>query len=62
MIKDDLLTVSEAAEKIDRSVGWIRGAIKKRQLGHIRFGGRVLIPKSSLDKLFHYIPPRVEDK
>jgi excisionase family DNA binding protein len=49
-INADLLTVSEAAERLRISTGLVYELIRQERLPHVHLGRRVLVPASALDE------------
>lgn len=53
----ELLTIDEAAKQIRMSAGWIRQAIRNKELDAVRFGRSVRIRQQELDR---YVEARIE--
>ncbi len=49
MANSDLLTVSEAAERLRISTGLTYELIRQERLPHVHLGRRVLVPTAALD-------------
>lgn len=58
--EQNLYSVSEAARKLNRSIGWVRGEIKNRKIGHVRIGGRVYIPESAIEEIYEFVPRNID--
>jgi len=47
----NLLTISEAAEKLRLSKAWLRQRIFRKEIRYVKLGRRVFIPESTIEDL-----------
>jgi excisionase family DNA binding protein len=61
-IKTELLTIKEAARELSQAEITLRARIARRQIGIVRLGRSVRIPRSEITRLIErgFVPPMPE--